>query len=307
MLQLAESPEIRPPGRDGFPQVSEIAPSSAQSGAVDESLPAATPEESGRDPSPLDVKLPQYDGPLDLLLDLIRKHKGNIYDIPIAQITEQYLDYIRRAEELNIELGGDFVFMASTLILIKSKMLLPKDPTVPEAEQEDPRDELVQQLLDREKFLSAAEMLREKRLVEESVWSNPPPQTYDDGDDGPGLTVGIFDLVKTFETVVERFKNRPTYEVTEEEVSVASRIEFMKNLLLSQERAVSLQEVFERQPSVRSLVATFLAVLEMVKMQAIVLRQTELFGSILVRKHKMFDTVFSDQGPITGPDAEYGI
>ena len=197
--------------------------------------------------------------------------------------------------------------MASTLILIKSKLLLPKDPTVAEEEQEDPREELVQQLLDREKFLQAAEMLREKRLVEESVWSNPPAQTIDDDDDGPGLTVGVYELVKTFETVVERFKNRPTYEVEGEDVSVASRIEFMKNLLLSQERAVTLQEVFERQPGVRALVATFLAVLEMVKMQAIVLRQAELFGSIVVRKHKMFDTVFNEDGPITGPDAEYGI
>jgi len=162
-------------------------------------------------------------------------------------------------------------------------------------------------LLDREKFLQAAEMLREKRLVEESVWSNPPPPMVDDDDEGPGLTVGVYDLVKTFEAVVERFKNRPTYEVQDEDVSVASRIEFMKNLLLSQERAVTLQEVFERQPGVKALVATFLAVLEMVRMQAIILRQTELFGAIIVRKHKLFDTVFNEEGPITGPDAEYGI
>ena len=288
-------------------QVSEIDPESADNGALDEDSRADSPADEERAPSPFDVKLPHFDGPLDLLLDLIRKHKINIYDIPIAQITEKYLDYIKRAGELNIELGGDFVFMASTLILIKSKLLLPKDPTVAEEEQEDPREELVQQLLDREKFLQAAEMLREKRLVEESVWSNPPAQTIDDDDDGPGLTVGVYELVKTFETVVERFKNRPTYEVEGEDVSVASRIEFMKNLLLSQERAVTLQEVFERQPGVRALVATFLAVLEMVKMQAIVLRQAELFGSIVVRKHKMFDTVFNEDGPITGPDAEYGI
>ena len=283
--------------------MSEIDPDSADNGAHDED----SPSEEEREASPFDVRLPHFDGPLDLLLDLIRKHKINIYDIPISQITEKYLEYIKRAGELNIELGGDFVFMASTLILIKSKLLLPKDPTVPEEEQEDPREELVQQLLDREKFLQAAEMLREKRLVEESVWSNPPPPMVDDDDEGPGLTVGVYDLVKTFEAVVERFKNRPTYEVQDEDVSVASRIEFMKNLLLSQERAVTLQEVFERQPGVKALVATFLAVLEMVRMQAIILRQTELFGAIIVRKHKLFDTVFNEEGPITGPDAEYGI
>jgi segregation and condensation protein A len=251
-----------------------------------------------------DVDLPQYEGPLDLLLDLIRKHKINIYDIPIHEITSQYLAYVRQAKDLNIDLGGEFVFMASTLILIKSKTLLPKDPTVPEDEQEDPRDELVRQLLDHEKFVQAAQMLREKRLVEENVWSNPPAQTYDD-EDGPGVSADVFDLVKTFEEVLERFKTRPVYDVADEEVSVASRIDFIKNMLLTEDRAVDLKEVFERQPGVRALVATFLAVLELVKMQAVTLQQSELFGSIEIRKHKMFDSVFTDDGPLTGADSEY--
>ncbi len=251
-----------------------------------------------------DIELAQYEGPLDLLLDLIRKHKINIYDIPIHQITTQYLDYVRQAKELDIDLGGEFVFMASTLILIKSKTLLPKDPTVSEEEQEDPRDELVRQLLDHEKFVQAAQMLRDKRLVEENVWSNPPATTFAD-DDGPGISADVFDLVKTFEEVLDRFKNRPVYDVADEEVSVASRIEFIKNMMLSEDRAIDLREVFERQPGVRALVATFLAVLELVKLQAVALRQSELFGSIEIRKHKMFDAVFSDDGPLTGADSEY--
>ena len=251
-----------------------------------------------------DIELPQYEGPLDLLLDLIRKHKINIHDIPIHQITTQYLDYVRQAKELDIDLGGDFVFMASTLILIKSKTLLPKDPTVPEEEQEDPRDELVRQLLDHEKFVQAAQMLRDKRLVEENVWSNPPATTFAD-DDGPGISADVFDLVKTFEEVLDRFKSRPVYDVADEEVSVASRIEFIKNMMLSEDRAIDLREMFERQPGVRALVATFLAVLELVKLQAVALRQSELFGSIEIRKHKMFDAVFSDDGPLTGADSEY--
>lgn len=251
-----------------------------------------------------DVEIPQYEGPLDLLLDLIRKHKVNIYDIPIHLITNQYLDYVKQAKELNIDLGGEFVFMASTLILIKSKTLLPKDPTVPEEEQEDPRDELVRQLLDHEKFVQAAQMLRDKRLVEENVWSNPPVDSFAE-DDGPGVAADVFDLVKTFEEVLERFKKRPVYDVADEEVSVASRIEFIKNMMLSEDRAVDLREVFERQPGIRALVATFLAVLELVKMQAVALQQSELFGSIEIRKHKMFDSVFSDDGPLTGADSEY--
>lgn len=266
----------------------------------DVEVPAPPPDESAarpeqdRPPSPLDVKIEQYQGPLDLLLDLIRKQKLNIYDIPIAQITNQYLDYLRQAEKLNIDLGGEFVFMAATLIHIKSKMLLPVDPTLPEEEQEDPRNELVQQLLDHEKYMQAAQMLQQKRIVEENVWSNPPLEDFS-GDEEPGLAVSIFDLVKTFEKVLERAKNRPTYEVEGEEVSVASRIEFLKNLLLGHDGTVTLQEIFERQPTRRALIATFLALLEMVRMQAIVLRQKDLFGDILVRKHKMFDVVFSQE------------
>ena len=250
------------------------------------------------------IDLPQYEGPLDLLLDLIRKHKINIYDIPIHQITNQYLDYLKQAQNLNIDLGGEFVFMASTLILIKSKTLLPKDPTIPEDEQEDPRDELVRQLLDHEKYVQAAQMLREKRLFEENVWSNPPAKAFLD-DDPAGVAADVFDLVKTFEEVLERFKRRPVYEVNDEDVSVASRIEFIKNMLMSEDRPVDLLDVFERQPGVRALIATFLAVLELVKLEAVVLRQAELFGAIEMRKHKMFDAVFSEDGPLTSADSEY--
>jgi segregation and condensation protein A len=250
------------------------------------------------------IDLPQYEGPLDLLLDLIRKHKINIYDIPIHQITNQYLDYLKQAQNLNIDLGGEFVFMASTLILIKSKTLLPKDPTIPEDEQEDPRDELVRQLLDHEKYVQAAQMLREKRLFEENVWSNPPAKAFLD-DDPAGVAADVFDLVKTFEDVLERFKKRPVYEVNDEDVSVASRIEFIKNMLMSEDRPVDLLDIFERQPGVRALIATFLAVLELVKLEAVVLRQAELFGAIEMRKHKMFDAVFSEDGPLTSADSEY--
>jgi segregation and condensation protein A len=124
--------------------------------------------------SPLNFHLALYDGPLDLLLDLIRKQQLNIYDIPIAQITAQYLEYMQKAVELDFELGAEFIYMAATLIHIKSRLLLPRDPELEKIDpQEDPRNELVERLLEHERFKNAAEMLQQKRMVEEAVWSNP--------------------------------------------------------------------------------------------------------------------------------------
>ena len=239
------------------------------------------------------VQIERYVGPLDLLLDLIRKHKLDIFDIPIAQITDQYLDYIRLAGELNVDLGAEFVFMAATLIQIKSRMLLPKDPTVPEGEREDPREELAQRLIEHETFKQASQMLRQKRVVEENTWSNPPLEAFLDEGEDSGLSVSVFDLVRTFQEVLERARNRPRLDVPEDDVSVENRIAYLKNMLLSEGRALRLRDVFKKQPNRRALIAAFLAVLEMVRMQAVVLRQGQPFGEIVIRKHKMFDLVFS--------------
>jgi segregation and condensation protein A len=286
-----------PQGADQTASAPQAGPAGASQDTDDDAERSAS--------SSLRVQLDKYEGPLDLLLDLIRSQKINIYDIPIAQITSQYLDYLRQAESLNIDLGGEFVFMAATLIHIKSRMLLPKDPTLPDDEQEDPRQELVHRLLEHEKFLQAAQMLREKRVVEENVWSNPQLQAFLDEEEDPGFAVTVFDLVKTFEKVLERYKNRPTYQVGAEDVSVRSRIEYLRNRLLSEDEPLVLREVFESQPSRRALLATFLAVLEMVRMQAILLRQSQAFGEIQIRKHKMFDVVFSTDEPLLVAEGEY--
>ena len=262
--------------------------------------------ESDRSESAFGVRLDQFEGPLDLLLNLIRRQKINISDIPIASITEQYLDYLRRAGELNIDLGGEFVFMAATLIHIKSRMLLPSDPLVPEEEQQDPRDDLVKRLIEHEKFVQAAQMLREKRLIEENTWTRPVLESFPDVDEEPESAVAIIDLVQTFDKILERAKNRPTYEVAGEDVTVASRIQYLKNLLLSEDSAVSLSDVFERQPNRRAMLATFLALLELVRMSAVVLRQKKLFGEIVIRKHKMFDTVFAREESFYAVAQEYG-
>ena len=175
--------------------------------------------------SPLNVHLEQYEGPLDLLLDLIRKQEINVYDIPIAQITAQYLQYMQRALEMDIELGAEFVYMAATLIHIKSRMLLPRDPVLDEiSPEEDPRTELVERLLEHERFKNAAEMLHQKRQIEEAVWSNPQIEQFLSEDETPGLAVTLHDLVRTFQEVLDRTRNRPIYELGKADVSVPDMI-----------------------------------------------------------------------------------
>jgi len=236
--------------------------------------------------SPLSFHLEQYEGPLDLLLDLIRKQQINIYDIPISQITAQYLDYMQRAVELDIELSSEFVFMAATLIHIKSKMLLPRDPELDKiSPEEDPRQELVERLIEHERFKNAAEMLQQKRVVEEAMWSNPQIQQFLAEDESPALAVTIFDLVKTFQSVLERAKTRPVIEIGKEDVSVPEMIQFLKHQLTRMRRnqAVSATELFEKQRSRRAMICLFLAILELVKRQSVELTQGEAFGDIGLR------------------------
>jgi segregation and condensation protein A len=256
--------------------------------------------------SPLNFHLEQYDGPLDLLLDLIRKQEINIYDIPIAQITHQYLDYVQKAAELNIELSSEFVYMAATLIHIKSKMLLPKDPELAKLEpgDEDPRKELVDRLIEHERFKSAAEMLHQKRVVEEAVWSNPQIEQFLAGEE-PGLAVTLHDLVKTFQQVLDRAKQRPTYEVTGDEVSVPDMIRYLRSVFDIEKEAVSARELFERQKSRRGLICLFLAMLELVKVQALGLVQSDTFGEIGLKRMKGFDAAFSTGEAISAIEEGY--
>ena len=242
--------------------------------------------------SPLNFYLEQYEGPLDLLLDLIRKQQINIYDIPIAQITTQYLDYMQKAMALDIEISSEFVYMAATLIHIKSKMLLPRDPELDKiAPEEDPRQELVERLLEHERFKNAAEMLQQKRMIEEAVWSNPQIEQFLAEDEGPGLAVTIFDLVKTLQDVLERTKNRPNYEIGKESVTVPEMIEFLRDELGRSRRqgGVSATRLFERQRSRRGMICLFLAILELVKRQAVALTQGEAFGDIGLERGTAFD------------------
>jgi segregation and condensation protein A len=241
--------------------------------------------------SPLHFHLEQYEGPLDLLLDLIRKQQINIYDIPISRITQQYLDYMQRAMALDIELSSDFVYMAATLIHIKSRMLLPRDPELDKiAPEEDPRKELVERLIEHERFKNAAEMLQQKRILEEATWSNPQIQQFLSEDEGPGLAVGLIDLVKTLQTVLDRLKSRPTYDIGKEDVSVPDMIRYVSHELerLRPSQSLSATRLFEGQRSRRAVICLFLAILELVKVQAVDLTQGELFGDIGIRRRENF-------------------
>ena len=257
--------------------------------------------------SPLNFHLPQYEGPLDLLLDLIRKQQIDIRDIPIAKITAQYFEYMEQARQMDIDLGAEFVYMAATLIYIKSKMLLPQDPELAEGADEDPRQELVDRLLEREKFKNAAEMLQQKRLIEENVWSNPQVKAFISEDDDPGVSATLFDLVKSFGEMLERTKNRPVYEVAGEDVSVADMMLYLKSVFLAagNDEPVFIMRIFEQQRSRRAMIALFLAVLEMIKMQAVEVCQKELFGEIALRRQHQFNTVFASADPVSAIEKDY--
>ncbi len=244
------------------------------------------------EPAPA-VKLEMYEGPLDLLLDLIRKQQINIYDIPIAKITKQYLDYIHMLEEMNIDVAGEFIFMAATLIYVKSRMLLPPDPTAPAEEQEDPRAELVHRLLEHEQFKNAAQMLASKRMVEDAVWSAPGIGEFVEAEDEPGFAVTVFDLVTVFRQIIERAKRRPQMEIHREQVSVAQMVEHVKAVLTANPHPVRLDDLFAGYVTRQALIALLLALLEMVRLHAVMLRQKDLFAPIVVHKNKRFEEIMS--------------
>ncbi|MGA8185435.1 MAG: segregation/condensation protein A [Terriglobia bacterium] len=238
------------------------------------------------------VKLEAYEGPLDLLLDLIRKQKINIYDIPIAKITRQYLDYLRLMEELNIDVAGEFVLMAATLIYIKSRMLLPPDPTATDEEEEgDPRAELVQRLLEHEQFKNAAEMLKSKQTVEEATWSHPGIDQFTEAEDEPGLAVSAFDLISVFREILERAKKRPQIHVRREQVTVREMLEHVKQVMRGRSGPVSIEDLAEGYVWRQALIALLLALLELVRLRAIHLRQDDLFAPITAMKSKRFEEI----------------
>jgi segregation and condensation protein A len=282
------------------PSVAPVEPNPGEppgGAASEEAEPAPTRKRltHGGEPPP-SIKAGMYEGPLDLLLDLIRKQQIDIYDIPIARITQQYLDYLHMLEELNIDVAGEFIFMAATLIHIKSRMLLPVDPNSPPEEEEDPREELVHRLLEHEQFKNAAQMLQSKRMVEEAMWSQPGIGEFAEAEDEPGLAVSVFDLISTFREILERAKKRPQIQIRREGVTVAQMVEHIKQVLHSRPGPASLEELIAGYLWRDALIAIFLALLELVRVRAIQLRQQDLFGPITISKSKRFEEILSATG-----------
>ncbi len=240
-----------------------------------------------------------YEGPVDLLLDLIRKQDIDIYDIPIARITSQYLTYVERMRELDVNVAADFIYMAAVLIHIKSKMLLPRDPLAPAEAQDDPRSELVNRLLEHEKFKSAAQMLHQKQQIEDAIWSNPALKEFKDAEGTePELAADVIDLVKTFQQILDRARSRPILEVDEETVTVGQMIDYLRRRLSLEDKPIRLKQMLRHIESRPALVCMFLAMLELVRLQAIQLRQDHMFGEILIRKHVGFDAVMNEHAAV---------
>ncbi|MBP1610458.1 MAG: scpA 4 [Acidobacteria bacterium] len=247
---------------------------------------SAEPESSG-----ITIKLDAFEGPLDLLLHLIKKDEIDIWDIPIARITAQYLEYLQLMNDLNINVAGDWLFMAATLIHIKSRMLLPPDPssTAQEEPEEDPRKELVYQLLEHQKFKNAAQMLYTREEVENAVWHNPPQDVVEDAKGV--VTVTLFDLVKAFHEIVQRFDAQRSMEMMQEEVSIEEKIEELRSLLLVHDRLL-FSSFFQQARSRRHLIVTFLALLELVRMREVWLYQKKAFEEIYISKSKSLGETF---------------
>jgi len=240
-----------------------------------------------------------YEGPLDLLLHLIRKQDVDIYDIPIGKITAQYLAYVEKLRELDVNVAAEFIYMAAVLIHIKSKMLLPRDPAAASEAQDDPRAELVNRLIEHEKFKSAAQMLLQKQQIEDAVCSNPALKEFRDAEGTePEMAADVIDLVRTFQQILDLMRNRPMIQVDEEAVTVGQMIEYLRRRLSMEDRPIRLKQMLRNVESRQALVCMFLALLEMVRLQAIQLRQDRLFGEILLRKHVGFEAVMSEQAAV---------
>jgi segregation and condensation protein A len=240
-----------------------------------------------------------YDGPLDLLLDLIRKQDIDIYDIPIAQITAQYLGYVERIKHLDVDVASDFIYMASVLIQIKSRMLLPRDPTLSADMQDDPRAELVERLLEHEKFKMAAQMLLQRQQLEDAVVSHPALKEFKDQEGTEAeLAADVVDLARSFQTILDRVKHRPIINVDEDAVTVTQMIDYFKRRLVMEDRPIRLKQLLRTLHTRNALVCAFLALLEMVRLQAILLRQEAVFGEIMIKKNARFEEVMSEQDSV---------
>ena len=246
--------------------------------AIPAGLESILPEDAPK------IRLPEFEGPLDLLLHLIRKNEVDVHDIPIAPITRQYMEYLDLMKELNLDVAGEFMVMAATLIHIKSKMLVPVSPTEAEGEEEaeDPREELVRRLLEFQRYKEAAGLLHQKREIRAATWTRPDTAlpAFDDAGEEM-IEAGLYDLIGAFKELLERRKTLLAHEVEHEGKSVEQRMEELL-AIVREGQSLEFRELFATEQTKAGMILTFLALLELIRLKRIKVYQRGLFGAIRV-------------------------
>jgi segregation and condensation protein A len=237
----------------------------------------------------LKITLSHYEGPLDLLLDLIRRQKIDIYDIPIAQVTSQYLDFLHLMKEMNVDVAAEFLVIAAQLIYIKSRLLLPPDPDADPEEEDDPRGELVRRLLEYEQFKNAAEMLYQREQVEKAAWTRAGVIDIDEADLEPEVIATLFDMLDVFRDVLKRFEELPPLDVFREELSIEQMANFVLEELSGAIDGIRFTQLLERFSTRKALITVFLALLELARLRAIYLEQNHALEDIEVRANPTYE------------------
>jgi segregation and condensation protein A len=280
VTEEAEDRDEDAPGE--APAADTVAPRTAEPPAgpvpLPEGVESVLPEDAPQ------IHLPVFEGPLDLLLYLIRRERVDIHDIPIAPITRQYMEYLDVMRELNLDVAGEFMVMAATLIHIKSKMLVPIEPTEAQGEDEteDPRAELVRRLLEFQRYKEAAGILHQQAQIRAATWTRPDaalPRFDDAGEEM--LEAGLFDLIAAFKELLDRRKTLLAHEVEHEGKSIEQRIEEVLALIKEGE-SIEFLELFRSQETKGDMILTFLALLELIRLKQVKVYQRSLFGPIRV-------------------------
>ncbi|MCZ6659992.1 MAG: segregation/condensation protein A [bacterium] len=261
IAQVLSAPALRP-GREFFAAAAARRPAVVQ-------------------PMPYQVNLPVFEGPLDLLLHLIRVHEIDIYDIPIARLTAEYLAHLELMKALDIDVAGEWIVMAATLAYIKSRTLLPAPPEADEHDEEDPRQELVEKLLEYQRVKAMAMDLKERELEQREVYLRPPAEIPEDEDEEIILDVTLFDLFEAFTALLEKLPADEAHELVILEMSVTERIHTVLERLEGK-GPIAFEGLFDGAASRTEVVVTFLALLEMMRHNLILVQQLKPSGPFRV-------------------------
>lgn len=232
------------------------------------------------------LKLEFFEGPLDLLLYLVKKNHLNICDIPITEVTEQYLQYLELMRLLDLDIAGEFLVMASTLLHIKSKMLLPQDAAEVPEEEDDPRADLINQLLEYQKFKEAARQLRAMEDARREVFTRDSEAGNELASGEVYFEASLFDLITAFKKALQDVPKDVFYEVIKDEYTVEQKIHDILHFLLNS-RVISLMDLFSKARNKIEIVAYFLATLELIRLKEVTIRQKGLFGEIEVLRNSV--------------------